>query len=54
MSILILMDADDAETASIVTDEDGMNLVFSNTTEADNWCCRNGGQFCTVQFIEIE
>lgn len=54
MSILILIDADDAETAAILTDEFGENRIFNNTTEADNWCCENGGQFTTVQFIEIE
>jgi len=54
MSVLILIDADDAESATILTDEHGDNRVFDSAEQADDWCCRNGGQFLTVQFIEIE
>lgn len=54
MSVLILIDADDAETAAILTDEHGGNRIFESAEQAEDWCCQNGGQFMTVQFIGIE
>ncbi len=54
MSFLILIDADDADSATILTDENGYNRVFDSAEQADDWCWRNGGQFMTVKFIEVE